>query len=54
MFDKNNIFKQSWLDVVLNPKEKQVGVNIQDAKKIQAHEYISSYVSVTNAIKTIQ
>jgi hypothetical protein len=38
----------------LNPKEKQVGVNIQEAKKIQAHEYISSYVSVSSALKTIQ
>ena len=53
-FDKNNLFKQSWDDVILDAPSKSIGDSIQAAKKYQAHSYMSSYAQVDQALATLQ
>ena len=52
-FDKTNLFKQAWSDVQLSQGDKQTGDAIQQAKKTQAHTYMSSYCSIDKAMKTL-
>lgn len=54
VFDKNNLYKQSWNDGPLQASAKQTGDSIQQAKKAQAHSYLSSYSSVDAALKNLQ
>jgi hypothetical protein len=54
IFDKNNLFKQSWNDGPLAASAKQTGDSIQQAKKTQAHSYVSSYTSVDATLKNLQ
>jgi hypothetical protein len=49
----DNPKKQTWEDVKVDDKGREVGEAIHAAKRWQAHSYISSYAQVDNALKTI-
>ncbi len=53
IFDKNNLFKQSWSDAPMNAADKKVGSNILAAKQGQALSYMSSYCTVDAALKNL-
>lgn len=54
MFDKTNLFKQSWNDSALSGVDKKIGNDIQQAKKVQPHSYMSAYCTVDAALKNLQ